>query len=352
LGDDSSIDDDDEDFQLQLEDRRKYLVHTVTRDGQPRYAIKMVRNDLSSKEKMFMATIDMTCELQFVSHLSHPNIIKVRGVMGYVGRPYNFGIIMDRLSCTLSEKVHEWSQQKQQRSSGVASTFKRSWCRLCNAIVPEPFMSPIIDDLFLERAIAVYDIARAMRHLQSQSLIFRDLKPENVAKNIRGDYVLFDFGLAKELKSIDSVPGRHDLYEATGQTGSRKYMAPEVAQCKNYGLSADVYSFAILFWEVMALRDAFPDMSLDQHYERVVLHHRRPQSLRHTLPTGMNEMMKHSWSKNPSERPTFNKICQIIHRSLSSLMLKGVASESIHDRSLLLRQLSIESHIENTKGIR
>ena len=102
----------------------------------------------------------------------------------------------------------------------------------------------------------------------------------------------------------------------------------------------------------MALRDAFPDMTLDQHYERVILHHKRPQSLRYTLPRSMNEMMERSWSTNPPERPTFNKICQILQRSLSSLMMKGVATESIDDRSLLLRQLSIESYIEHTREIR
>jgi serine/threonine protein kinase len=37
---------------------------------------------------------------------------------------------------------------------------------------------------------------------------------------------IFDFGLAKELKARDQQD--EDGYEATGLTGSRKYMAPEV----------------------------------------------------------------------------------------------------------------------------
>ena len=34
-------------------------------------------------------------------------------------------------------------------------------------------------------------------------------------------------------------------------------MAPEVALCKNYGLSADVYSFSILLWEIISLKIPF-----------------------------------------------------------------------------------------------
>jgi serine/threonine protein kinase len=64
---------------------------------------------------------------------------------------------------------------------------------------------------------------------------------------LRGDYLIFDFGLSKELKRKDLVEPPDDGFEATGLTGSRRYMAAEVVSCKNYGFSADVYAFAIFF---------------------------------------------------------------------------------------------------------
>ena len=59
-------------------------------------------------------------------------------------------------------------------------------------------------------------------HLHHNRILFRDLKPENVGVDVRGDMRLFDFGLAKELKVRDLVKAP-DEYTATGLTGSRVY---------------------------------------------------------------------------------------------------------------------------------
>ena len=102
-----------------------------------------------------------------------------------------------------------------------------------------------------------------------------------MACDIRGDFSIFDFGLAKEIKKADLVE-EPDTYICTGLTGmcvaycrlcriyrgttnvwlyfllrasgSRRWMAPEVVECRDYGLSADVFSFGLLFWNVMALK--------------------------------------------------------------------------------------------------
>ena len=56
---------------------------------------------------------------------------------------------------------------------------------------------------------------------------------ENVGFNIRDDIVLFDFGLAREIQDSEKVGD--GTWKLTGETGSLRYMAPEVASDKPYG---------------------------------------------------------------------------------------------------------------------
>ena len=72
-------------------------------------------------------------------------------------------------------------------------------------------------------------------------------KPDNIGFDVRGDVKLFDFGLSFEItEECSSVDG---LYELSGNTGSMRYMAPEVALGNPYNHKVDVYSFGILFWQ-------------------------------------------------------------------------------------------------------
>ena len=56
---------------------------------------------------------------------------------------------------------------------------------------------------------------------------------QNIGFDIRGDIKIFDFGLAKELKPIE-CEGK-DEYHSSGMAGTRRYMAPEMAQARGYG---------------------------------------------------------------------------------------------------------------------
>jgi serine/threonine protein kinase len=60
----------------------------------------------------------------------------------------------------------------------------------------------------------------------------------HVGFDVRGDIKIFDLGLAKELKPCQQVG--IDQYHTSGIAGTRRYMAPEVAQVIPYGFSADV----------------------------------------------------------------------------------------------------------------
>jgi serine/threonine protein kinase len=73
-------------------------------------------------------------------------------------------------------------------------------------------------------------------------------KPDNIGFDVRGDVKLFDFGLSFEItEDLSAVEG---MYELSGNTGSLRYMAPEVALGNPYNHKVDIYSFSILFWQV------------------------------------------------------------------------------------------------------
>jgi serine/threonine protein kinase len=55
-------------------------------------------------------------------------------------------------------------------------------------------------------------------------LVYRDIKPDNIGFDVRGDVKLFDFGLMANLRP--ELRREDDMYSLTGRTGSFPYMAP------------------------------------------------------------------------------------------------------------------------------
>ena len=179
-------------------------------------------------------------------------------------------------------------------------------------------------------------------------ILYRDLKPENVGVNLRGEYLIFDFGLAKELKRKDLVEPP-DGFALTGLTGTRRYLAPEVCLCKNYGFSADVYSFSILFWETIALKIPFRSMTREIHFDEVVVKGKRPESLRNNvLPKQLQRTMEDGWSCDPLQRPALQIICEQLKDEISS-RLDDKTEKNLEDRT---NDLMNASHISRTDSIK
>jgi len=54
--------------------------------------------------------------------------------------------------------------------------------------------------------------------------MYRDLKPDNIGFDVRGDVKIFDFGLAREFPKKELMT--NGTYKMSGKTGSLRYMAP------------------------------------------------------------------------------------------------------------------------------
>lgn len=145
------------------------------------------------------------------------------------------------------------------------------------------------------------------------SILYRDLKPENVGVDSQGVVKIFDFGLAKELKAKYKVGD--DEYKLS-VAGTRRYMAPEVFLKKAYGKPADVYSFALTMWEILALEKPYSKLSVVDMTQKVCHKGKRPSSIK-DVDKDINEMMSSSWSQDPKVRLTMNDIHEKLGAFLS-----------------------------------
>ncbi len=95
----------------------------------------------------------------------------------------------------------------------------------------------------VERMKIALEIAEALEYVNGRGIVHRDIKPENIHVDLNGRVKLMDFGIAKTA----------DLsLTKTGMTmGTPYYMAPEQVSGKPVTAVTDVYSFGLLFYELL-----------------------------------------------------------------------------------------------------
>jgi serine/threonine protein kinase len=101
---------------------------------------------------------------------------------------------------------------------------------------------------------------------------------------------------------LDNIERTVNNYLLTGNTGSLRYMAPEVAKDEPYNLAVDSYSFGILFWQICALQTPYAGYSQQLHALQVVQRGHRPKPDK-SWPLSWVTLMTAAWSPNAPSRP-------------------------------------------------
>mmetsp|Transcript_13710 Transcript_13710/g.27369 ORF Transcript_13710/g.27369 Transcript_13710/m.27369 type:complete len:378 (+) Transcript_13710:33-1166(+) len=252
-----------------------------------RYAVKMLNTELPKDQKILGMT-DLSNEAVFLSAISHANIIKMRGMSTSKSESMGFFIVLDRLYDTLEEKVYKWNNKQ----SGVKKLFTSKKAKHTRLI---------------ERLTVAFDLASAIKYLHENNIVHRDVKPDNIGFDVRGDIKLFDFGLAKRIlpeKKFDET-----TYKLTGRTGSLLYMAPEVYNCEPYNSKVDIFSFGIVFWQIIAMESPFPKFNCKMIEELVIGKGYRPKVSDDWI---FGKVMKKCWSKKHVERPSAKEACSLL----------------------------------------
>jgi serine/threonine protein kinase len=259
-------------------------------------------------KKLVVGAKDLVMEAHFLSALDHKNIIRLRGwsaagIGGFAvtGRPDGFFLILDRLELTLAKRISYWREEAKAKKSLIKGRNSAK------------------NQLFQDRLQASVDVASAVLYLHERRILFRDLKPANVGFDYQSTLKIFDFGLAVE------IPYHADpdtTFKLAGNTGTSRYMAVEVIRKEPYNLKADVFSYSILLWEIMALCKPYEGLFGHQVKESVSIFGERP-SVPRSWPVAIRRLLRRGWSESISNRPNMDEIYKTLVKLLESTQKSG-----------------------------
>ena len=168
-----------------------------------------------------------------------------------------------------------------------------------------------------------FDVARGLNSLYFKSgmkLIHRDVKSQNI----------FIFSLDENsVSSSDSVHAKLGDFGSivvaspsySQRIGNYQYTAPEALRGSlsvPYSREIDVYSFGILFWEILTGKIPFQELKENPNtchkIEQMIIDGYRPSldDLPNDIPPCIIEMIEQCWNSKPSSRPSLGKIISVL----------------------------------------
>ncbi len=325
---------DIQDFDLSPKSSKKYPREQVKKreaiaksvKSGAKYVMKCLKDKLeaSDDEELFpCAAQDITFEAELLAALSHPNIIKLHGVVDSRHDAFREGaseyfIILEKLDCTLEDKIEGWSKKSFNPSRSLKSLKSSFSSRAVDKLEAENSATTSTGEgrsLHSRLGVAA-SLASAVDCLHKQGVIFRDIKPDNVGFDRHGNLKLFDFGLARFMpKHGDAYD---DVHEMTG-LGTPRYAAPEVIFHHPYNLKADIYSFSVVLWEIFSLKKPFAQYKERKDLERALSKvDRKTLAINRKWPQPIQDIIKSGSARDLWDRPKMSEVCKILNECTSN----------------------------------
>ena len=239
-------------------------------------AVKIL-NEALSEDEAFVERLRQ--EAQLVASLNHQNIVGVFDQGEHEGAPF---IVMEYVDGTsLADILRNQGKLSPDRAADIA-----------------------------------IDVAAALDAAHRQGMVHMDVKPGNVLITTEGQVKLADFGIAKALKDGSET----DLTVEDGTVmGTATYLSPEQAQGHKVGPRSDVYSLAVVLYEMIVGRPPFNgDSAVEIARKHVEQAPESPRKLGADIAQSLEAITFKGLAKKPENRyPSVRDFAADLKRYLS-----------------------------------
>ncbi|MCS6885526.1 MAG: protein kinase [Acidobacteriota bacterium] len=241
-------------------------------------AVKVMNRSVAGRPE---ALAQFEAEARLAAAASHPNVVQI----------YDFGVKPDGLPYLVMEYIEGPTLAEELKQYGTFS---------------------------IERALEVFQpICSAVAAAHAGGLIHRDLKPSNVIlQRLKGGaevVKVLDFGIATE----------QALSTETAAVGTLGYMSLEQVRGEKLDQRSDIYSLAVIFYEMLTAQLPYPATTATQLLVSMARQNPVPlKSLRPDLPSRLEAVLNRALSRERKERPS------------SALQLYNELAEAVCSRTI------------------
>ncbi|CAB5375952.1 unnamed protein product [Rhizophagus irregularis] len=220
-------------------------------EGTRRIAEKKVGNFSVNDEKYK----EMIGEIKFMKDLSSCNNILT--IFGYCQRPSGFSIIS------------RWEDYNLQ--TYLAENKDLDW----------------IEKLSIARGIA-----NVLNYCHKKDILHYDIRTENILLNQHFEPRLFNFRIDKKSTAPLDV----------------RYNSPERIRGERYTKASEIYSFAMVLWEIQHHELPYNKLTSEEISEKILKGEYPPQKPVHGTPVEFQNIIERAWAHDPEERSNMEKL--------------------------------------------